>query len=41
MFWFEKFTRDEEVDFDVEAILVASALLTYIEAPSRDQLGLR
>ena len=40
MFTFEKFTRDEEMGFDVETILVAPALLTYIEAPSRDQVGL-
>ena len=40
MFTFEKLTRDEEVGFDVEAILVAPALPKYIEAPSRDQVGL-
>jgi hypothetical protein len=39
MFQFEKFTRDEELGFDAETILVAPGFPTYIEAPSRDQVG--
>jgi hypothetical protein len=40
MFTFEKFTGDEEMGFDVDKILGAPALPKYIEAPSRDQVGL-
>ena len=40
MFTFERFTRDDEMGFGVDTILAAPALPKYIEAPSRDQVGL-